>query len=277
MNDFYSIKKESKRNSRKIRGASARVLVETRRSKIDDIKVVLKKVFYLMAGVGILYLTTHYFTDFYERVSTQKIETVKIEGSLNYVTEDEVSRIVSRFTDQSLVTINLDLVKQGLEVNPWIKTVNIRREWPGTIIINVVEEIAIARWRESQLLNQEGRVFSPDSVLEQAYLPYLTGPEGQEQQVMEQFRKFNQLLYPLGLRVATLGVNSRGAWDMQLENGITIKAGKTKVMEKMRRLVSFMGSNFIEQMINIESIDLRYSNGISVKKRELAVEEMVSL
>jgi cell division protein FtsQ len=133
------------------------------------------------------------------------------------------------------------------------------------------------RWRQNQLLNQEGKVFSPENVLAQMYLPYLTGPEGSEQEVMEQYQKFNQLLYPLGLRIVILGMNSRGAWNIELGNGIKINVGKTNVMEKMRRLVGFIDSYLNEQIVNIESIDLRYSNGISIKKRENSSEEVVSL
>ena len=53
--------------------------------------------------------------------------------------------------------------------------------------------------------------------------------------------------------------------------------GKSKVMERMKRLVEFVDPVFIKQMTNVDAIDLRYANGIAVRNKLHNAEEVVSL
>ena len=200
-------------------------------------------------------------------VNAQKIETVVIEGQLDHADADNIKAAVNQFVATSLVALDLDLLKQELEVEPWIHEVAIRREWPGTLIIRVEEEVAIARWGDRQLLNSEGRIFSPEHVLGQEQLPLLSGPEHSEADVMKQYQQFNQLLYPLGVRIRDLNRNDRGALTLTLTNGVIVKLGRNEVLARMRRLVTFLQSGFREQVANLQTIDLRYDNGLAVEPR----------
>ena len=94
---------------------------------------------------------------------------------------------------------------------------------------------------------------------------------------MEQYQLFSQLLYQRGLKIAELNQNERSAWKLTLANGVQINVGKSDVMERMKRLVEFAGPGLIEQMLKIESIDLRYMSGIAVKAKEQKISEVVSL
>jgi cell division protein FtsQ len=203
----------------------------------------------------------------FQQVNGQKIETVVIEGQLNFVSEVEIKDTVSRFVSASLVALDLEALKHELEMLPWISKVAVQREWPDKLIIDVEEELAIARWRDSELLNQQGQIFVPEEISGLLNLPRLSGPEHSEQQVMEQYQKFNQLLYPLGVRIRDLSMNERGALTMLLTNGVKVKLGKDDVLERMRRLVAFMESRYSSDLLNMETIDLRYTNGIAVSPR----------
>jgi cell division protein FtsQ len=145
------------------------------------------------------------------------------------------------------------------------------------MVLNMVEEKAIARWGNAQLLNLDGRIFSPQSIVGLEQLAILSGPDGSERQIMEQYQLFNQLLYQRGLKIAEVTLNERGAWNLMLANGVDIHVGKDDVMSKMRRLVGFIDPEFLEQMPAIESIDLRYTSGIAVKNKALDGSEVVSL
>jgi hypothetical protein len=46
-----------------------------------------------------------------------------------------------------------------------------------------------------------------------------------------------------------------------------VKLGKDDVLERMRRLVAFMESRYSSDLLNMETIDLRYTNGIAVSPR----------
>jgi cell division protein FtsQ len=225
------------------------------------------RVMVTVLGLALTVLAGYGVVQAYHKVNAQKIETVQIEGTLNYVSEMDITDAVNRFVSASLVAIDLDLLKAELETQPWISQVSVRREWPDRLVIHVEEEQPIARWNDYQLLNQQGQIFAPESALDQLQLPRLTGPEQSEQQVMLQYLQFNQLLYPLGVRIRDLALNERGAWTMTLTNGAEVRLGRDLVLERLRRLVVFLESEHGEQIANIGSIDLRYRNGIAVAPR----------
>jgi len=207
-------------------------------------------------------------------VNTQKISMVQIEGALHFLSRSELEEAVNQFVETSMVALDLDVLKQELEAEPWVSRADVRRQWPDRLIIRIEEEVAIARWGKGQLLNQQGRVFQPEDIAEQMQLPYLSGPDGSENMVMQQYQQFNQLLYPLGVRMRDLELNERGAWTItftntaQGDNLVQVRVGRDEVLERMRRLVTLLESNSVANMPLLASIDLRYSNGLAVSFRE---------
>lgn len=212
-----------------------------------------------------------------ERVSSQRVEQVILEGEVNHVSEQDVLAAVNSFISESLLLVDMVEIKKELERRPWIRSVTIRREWPDTLVLNLTEEKAIARWGENRLLNQDGVIFAPDNIIGLEHLAILTGPDDSARKVMEQYQLFSQLLYQRGLKVAELSLSERGAWQLMLANGVQVNIGKTDVMTRMRRLVDFLDPFFIEQMASVETIDLRYTSGIAVKNKSITGEEVVSL
>jgi len=225
-------------------------------------------------GLALTLLIGYGIREAFVTVNTQKISTVQIEGVLHFLSNTELEDAVNRFVETSLVALDLDLLKQELEARPWVHRAEVRRQWPDRLIIRIEEELAIARWGKGQLLNQQGRVFQPDTIAEQMQLPYLGGPAGSEQSVMQQYQQFNQLLYPLGVRMRELELNDRGAWTItftntaQGDNLVQVKVGREDVLERMRRLVTFLESGAAAGMPLLASIDLRYMNGLAVSFRE---------
>ena len=260
-----------KHKIRRGRGAS----VKSKERKVKSKFTFPKKTFFVVFGFGFLIFGMVNFKYLYEKVNAQKIEHVVIEKGLDYVAESEVETAMSLFVEQSLISIDLDAVKDALELNPWIKSVSVQREWPDTLVLDIQEEQAIARWGEAKLLNENGEIFSPHTELSQIHLPFLSGPEGMEARVMEQYQEFNQLLYPQGLSIASLSLDNRDAWKMELTNGVLVNVGKNRMMEKMRRFMASIEYLRAEQLDKIFSVDLRYNNGIAITREKYLSEEVV--
>ncbi|MAY02283.1 MAG: hypothetical protein CMQ38_04805 [Gammaproteobacteria bacterium] len=212
-----------------------------------------------------------------EDIAEQRIEYVVIEGELNRVTESDVQAAVFEFINRSMVAIDLIQIKAALESNAWINSARLRRKWPNTLIVNVTEEVPIARWGDNRLLNQEGRIFSPPSEQQLLNLAKLSGPEGSEARVMDQYQVFNQMLYPKNLRIASLSLNSRGAWSMQLSNEVTITVGSINPVARIRRFVRVYDELFGSQIAGIEGFDLRYEDGIAVRPKAQADTSLISM
>jgi len=255
--------------SARARGASVRMPSQDDDRRLATVGRVLLAILGLsitaLAGVGIRQAV--------EKVNQQKIETVVIEGELSFVSEVNIKESVLRFVATSLVAIDLDVLKAELESQPWINQVAIRREWPDKLMIQVEEEVAIARWGEAELLNQRGVIFSPRSIVEQMQLPHLSGPQGTEKEVMGQYLQFNQLLYPMGVRIRDLSMNDRSAWTMTFTNGVEVRLGREHVLERLRRLVVFLESDYGTALQEVATIDLRYRNGLAVAHHAVQPQE----
>lgn len=249
------------------RGRGASVRVQKKASPITHQLMLLRKLVFVVLLCSLLILLGLNSRTLVNDINQQRIEFVAIEGNLSRVTEDDITRAVFDFIKQSMVSIDLLAIQHALEQNAWINSVSLRRKWPDTLIINVTEEVAIARWGESQLLNQEAVLFSPPSLWAQSNLAKLSGPDGAEEKVMQQYQIFNQLLFPKNLRITSLNLNSRGAWSMRISNEVEVAIGSIQAVERVRRFAAVYEALFEKQIENIESFDLRYEDGIAVKHK----------
>jgi cell division protein FtsQ len=202
------------------------------------------------------------------KLYAQKIEHVQIDGLLHYVSEDEIKATVGTDVATNLLTADLLSIKAKLEALPWIRKAEVHRQWPNAVRIEVEEEVAIARWGASQLLNQLGQVFEPADTVEQQVLPLLEGPAGSEQLVMEQYQAFNQVLRPLGVRIRDLTLKVNGGYELVLTNSVVVRLGKEALLERLRRLVVFLESETGQDLENVEAIDLRYRNGLALSHKQ---------
>mgnify|MGYP003624193623 CR=1 FL=1 len=270
MNRLYPGRRNSRHRGASVRRNKSEGLLQTRGP-------LLKKVILTVLISSLLLLIGLNSRTIVKDINQQKIEFVAIEGSLSKVSENDIKEIVFGFINQSMVAIDLNKIQYALEENPWIKTVSLRRKWPDTLMINVKEEIAIARWGQTQLLNQEGMLFAPPSVIGAGNLAELSGPVGSELRVMEQYQVFNQLLYPKNLRIASLNLNSRGAWTMKFNNEIYVAVGSIRPVEKVRRFAGVYETLFAGQIAAIEAFDLRYEDGIAVRHKSPTTDALISM
>lgn len=251
------------------RGASVRTPPRAPRQWLASLGRIVVAVF----GLSLTIVIGFGIKEAFIKVNEQKISTVQIDGALHFLDRNELEEAVYRFVETSLVALDLAQLKQELEAKPWVNRADVRRQWPDRLIIRIEEEVAIARWGEGQLLNQQGRVFQPPDIAEQMQLPYLSGPPGTEHMVMEQYQQFSQLLYPLGVRMRDLELNERGAWTItftntaQGDNLVQVKVGRDDVLPRMRRLVTFLESGQAAGMPLLAGIDLRYANGLALSFR----------
>ena len=59
----------------------------------------------------------------------------------------------------------------------------VQRSWPRGLKIEIVEQIAVARWNDAGLVNARGELFLSEARFVPPELPQLAGPPGTEQEV----------------------------------------------------------------------------------------------
>lgn len=195
------------------------------------------------------------------------IRVVQMSNALQRADERSVREALAAHLDAGFFAVDVRAIKAELEAEAWIEKAVITRIWPDTLAVNITEEVAIARWGDEHLLNQYGESFAPELGSLDLTLPLLRGPFGMERKVMEQYQVFTQMLSDTGLRVREIVLSDRGGWTLRMDNNLMVSIGRNNVMARMERFNTFFKRHLYAKIEQIEAIDLRYDNGISIKEK----------
>jgi cell division protein FtsQ len=182
--------------------------------------------------------------------------------------------LVNAKIDGGFLSMNLNQLRQDLQSHPWIHEVSVRREWPSTLKVEVVEEVPIARWGKQGFLNRLGDQLSLPENSDLQSLPVLEADFGSSQDMIAQYMLLAELLVPTDLKLTELQRDAVGAWQVETATGVRIVLGRDQIVEKIRRLVVVWRSGLDIQLNNIAIIDLRYPNGLAVSWRD---QDLVSV
>ena len=203
----------------------------------------------------------------YKQIDTP-LSKIMVGGNFNHLEEQELAELVNMEIDGGFLSMNLNQLRQELQSHPWIHQVSVRREWPSTLKVEVIEEVPIARWGKKGFLNRLGDQLSLPENSNLKSLPVLEADFGSSQDMIAQYLLLAELLAPTDLRLTELQRDAVGAWQIETAAGVRIVLGRDQIIEKIRRLIVVWGSGLDVQLNNIGTIDLRYPNGLAVSWRD---------
>lgn len=193
------------------------------------------------------------------------IRNVEVRGEFQQLTRDELQAAVAGVVEGSFFTVEVEAIRRSAEALPWVKQAAVRRVWPDTVVIDVTEQVAAARWGDSALLNRRGELFEPDAGSIPDYLPELAGPDALRRQVMERYVSVTGELNRIGRSIRRMEVDERRSWRLQLDNGVELRLGRDMIMDRLQRFMQAWPSVLAPKVEQLEYVDLRYANGFSVR------------
>jgi cell division protein FtsQ len=168
-------------------------------------------------------------------------------------------------------TIDLDEVRGAFEKLPWVRRAEVRRRWPAAIELRLEEHQAVAYWTvndsgETRLVNRQGEIFTASS---NAQMPSFSGPEGLAREVLGQYGRLAEAVAPLGRKLVGVGLSSRLAWQLKLDDGMIVELGRDQDKPSLdERLTRFVGTfpKAVETLnMKVAVADLRYPGGFALK------------
>jgi len=201
----------------------------------------------------------------------QPIQTVAVEGRFQRVTPGDVERVVKACVHGAgLLSVDLAAVRRAIHTLPWVDAVSVQRAWPRGLTVLVVEQTAAARWGERGLLNMRGELFDSDERHIPPELAQLEGPEGKQALVAQRYLATEGRLMQAGLRLTALRLDTRGAWEFELANGVTVRLGRRQVDERFEKFMSTALKLVTQRGEDIAYVDMRYTNGFAIGWRGAA-------
>jgi len=198
------------------------------------------------------------------------LREVRIGNELKHVTREQIEDVVRREVRGGFFTINLATARAAFERLPWVRGVNVRRQWPARLDVVLEEHEPMARWGTAALVNTHGEVFQA------AYdgeLPLFIGPEGAAREIAIQYRYFQRGLAAMGETPVQVQVTARRAWQVKLQGGLMLELGRENIEARFSRFVALHDRTIGRLERRIDYVDLRYANGFAVRVPELRQEK----
>ncbi|MBI2509019.1 MAG: FtsQ-type POTRA domain-containing protein [Betaproteobacteria bacterium] len=198
------------------------------------------------------------------------LREVRIGGAPAHVTRAQVEAIVQRELRGSFFTLDLAAARAAFETLPWVRRVNVRRQWPDRLEVALEEHVPLARWAGSELVNTHGEVFE---AAHDGKLPVFAGPPGSAREITIQYEYFRRSLAAIGQTPVQVQISPRRAWQLKLESGLTLELGREQVEARLARFVAVYGRTLGRLGRRLDYVDLRYANGFAVRIPELRHEK----
>jgi cell division protein FtsQ len=192
------------------------------------------------------------------------IKNVRIESAFSHVSKQKLSEALSTHVDTGYFAMDVAAVVNAAESLAWVKKASVRRVWPDSMVISIVEQSIAAKWNDKSFLNQEGEIFSPIKIEVLTEVPQLYGANHQSHLVLEKLNALNASISSEALLVSVLAKAEHGSWTVKLKNGTEILMGKRDPLEAIKIGVQVLALASDEVLQKIEVLDVRYPNGLSI-------------
>jgi len=208
------------------------------------------------------------------------IERISVVGKFSHMDSGLLEEHVSRFIGEGFLSADLEVVKQYIEILPWVYEARVSRVWPGEINVVIEEQLAVSYWNNEGFINAQGQLFIPLNIDIGLPIPVLSY-EGvlDDKDRLEMYKLFQYIQQELmmsNLEAVQLKQSVRGAWEVKLLNGIDVALGhidfnngnNKSLDDKLERVGKLFMAKSNIAIENVEKLDTRYPNGIAVQWKE---------
>lgn len=233
--------------------------METPRMPIDSFANVL----YAGAGALLAYALLAWLVS----LPAFALHRIEVRGELRHVSEQSIKLVADRGVRGNFFTVDLDEVRAAFEKLPWVDEARVSRRWPDALVVELGEHVPLARWNDEHLVSAQGEVFAAAA---DAELPRFAGIEGSGREVVEAYRRYGEILAPLGMKLTEISLSPRRAWRLKTDSGLEIALGRKDAEPRLARFVAQYRKLSERLGAAPAYADLRYADGFAVKLPQAA-------
>jgi cell division protein FtsQ len=226
-------------------------------SKIQDLLRHLVSLSALLALGLVVYLGV-------DALRRMPVERIVVTGKLEHLRQEALRDALAGQLEQGLLFLNLATLQQSLESLPWVYRAELRRRFPDTLEVGVVEQLPIARWGDEAFLNHEARVIDVADGERWQNLPIIRGPEGSEARLMNHYQRLLDRVRPLSLIPVALSEDDYGQLAVDFANGLNLQLGDHDFSLRLQRFMQLWRSELQRGESAVARVDMRYDDGAAV-------------
>lgn len=193
------------------------------------------------------------------------VQHVEIQGEFHNQQAHDIKRALLPYVKGDFFTVDLTAARRSVTALPWVRRASLRRQWPNRIQVRIDEQVPVARWHDNAFINSAGEVFSRAFGVDPDRLPFLSGPQERSVEVRRRLAELQSLAGEYGASVEALHLDQRDSWTLQLARGPAVRLGGESLEARLRRFFEVVTADQALALTDVDSVDLRYSNGFAVE------------
>lgn len=196
------------------------------------------------------------------------LSVVNING-LNNINEDEILNLIKPYKDSSIFLIPIKKIAKKISQNNWVKSINIQSNYKDTIEINIDESKPIGIYTtgiQNILFSDDLKILENIANNEKRFSALIKF-EGKNS-MHESIKLIDSFPDDFIQYVDKAFLINQRRWDLELKNSILLKLPENNIKEALENYKKIYINFSNEELIEIESIDLRMKKKIILKYKE---------
>ena len=249
-------------------------ILNRRRKKIY-FPTILILLFFLITVIYILFFYDQkiikQFNSIIENYSDKyqySLSVVNING-LNNINEDEILNLIKPYKGSSIFLIPIKKIANKISQNNWVKSINIQSNYKDTIEINIDESKPIGIYTtgiQNILFSDDLKILENIANNEKRFSALIKF-EGKNS-LHESIKLIDSFPDDFIQYVDKAFLINKRRWNLKLKNSILLKLPENNIKEALENYKKIYINFSNEELIEIESIDLRMKKKIILKYKE---------
>ena len=196
------------------------------------------------------------------------LSVVNING-LNNINEDEILNLIKPYKGSSIFLIPIKKIAKKISQNNWVKSINIQSNYKDTIEINIDESKPIGIYTtgiQNILFSDDLKILENIANNEKRFSALIKF-EGKNS-LHESIKLIDSFPDDFIQYVDKAFLINQRRWDLELKNSILLKLPENNIKEALENYKKIYINFSNEELIEIESIDLRMKKKIILKYKE---------
>ena len=197
------------------------------------------------------------------------VNKISISSNGNNVNTDILkTQIKEKIKLQNFFNVNPVNIQKELINHPWIKKIEVYKKFPDKLILKITERVAIAIFNDVSLVDESGNIFKKLKK-KKNLLKFYADDQKEVKYIYDFYKKFIkfQNLNNIQIDISYIKINSIKEFVVRTKANNLIYFGSKNIDERLGRFIQLYRSIELENLNNVEYFDMRYTNGVSVKKR----------
>lgn len=245
-------------------------------------KMILRVVYVMLVLSFILWAWS-----FFSNPKTFPVRHILVKGQYSNVNPADIKLILQPISHTGMLALNTKRLRVEFLNLPWVKAVTVSRHWPGALIVNLSQEVAVARWEKNGLITKTGKVFFPRASTISFSLPFIKAPTNLLPEAISMMGSMDLSLAAINLHIIDFNLNERQAVTLVLQpiseatphskanpnekthtGSIKVLLGESDMQQRLKRFIDIYPKVFEKRLSQVEYADMRYTNGMAVKWKQ---------